>query len=91
MDKDLHRPKKHLNDCCGCCCCFSDPVLQYLLAGLQESRLASVAATALQSISTTCKDHMKSHCDGLIQIVQAVDTFNITNDAATGLLRGMKI
>ncbi|KAL4233679.1 Transportin-3 [Mactra antiquata] len=66
-----------------------DPVLQYLLAGLQESRLASVAATALQSISTMCKEHMKSHCDGLIQIAQAVDTFNISNDAATGLLRGV--
>lgn len=68
---------------------ISDPVLQYLLAGLQESRLASVAATALQSISTTCKEHMKSHCDGLVQIAQAIDTFNISNDAATGLLRGM--
>lgn len=68
---------------------FSDPVLQYLLTCLQEARLASAAATALQSISTTCKDKMKAHCDGLIQIAQAVDTFNISNDAATGLLRGM--
>ncbi|WAR09032.1 TNPO3-like protein [Mya arenaria] len=66
-----------------------DPVLQYLMAGLQEPRLASVAATALQSISTMCKSHMKSHCEGLIQIVQAVDTFNISNDAATGLLKGV--
>ncbi|KAH3738663.1 transportin-3-like [Dreissena polymorpha] len=66
-----------------------DPVLQYLLAGLQEPRLASVAATSLQSISTVCKDHMKTHCEGLIHIAQAVDTFNISNDAATGLLRGV--
>ena len=66
----------------------TDPVLQYLLACLQEPRLASAAATALQSISTTCKDRMKAHCDGLIQIAEAVDTFNISNDAATGLLKG---
>jgi len=69
------------------CSCL-DPVLQYLLAGLQEARLASVAATALQAISTVCKEHMKTHCDGLVHIAQAIDTFSISNDAATGLLRG---
>ena len=40
---------------------FSDPVLQFLLAGLQEPRLSSVSAQALQSIASMCRDHMKSH------------------------------
>ena len=32
-----------------------DPILQFLLAGLQEPKLASVAANSVQCISTTCK------------------------------------
>ena len=65
-----------------------DPVLQYLLGGLQQPQLASMAATALQSISTQCKDQMTEHFQGLVQIVQAMDTFNLSTEAAIGLLKG---
>lgn len=65
-----------------------DPVLQYLLTTLQQPQLASIAATALQSISTQCKDQMTEHFQGLVQIVQAMDTFNLSVDAAIGLLKG---
>ena len=68
---------------------ISDPVLQFLLAGLQEPRLSSVSAQALQSIASTCRDHMKSHFHGLIQIAEAMDTFNLSSEAAIGLLKGM--
>lgn len=66
----------------------TDPVLQYLLEGLQQPQLASMAATALQSISTQCKDQMTEHFQGLVQIVQAMDTFNLSTEAAIGLLKG---
>ncbi|KAK7108377.1 transportin-3-like isoform X2 [Littorina saxatilis] len=65
-----------------------DPVLQYLLAGLQNPSMASMAATALQSISTQCKDQMTNHFQGLVNIVQAMDSFNLSTDAAIGLLKG---
>lgn len=65
-----------------------DPVLQYLLEGLQQPLMASMAATALQSISTQCKDQMTEHFQGLVQIVQAMDTFNLSSEAAIGLLKG---
>ncbi|XP_046572522.1 transportin-3-like [Haliotis rubra] len=67
---------------------YLDPVLQYLLAGLQQPLLASISANSLQSISTQCRDHMIEHFSGLIQIVQAMGTFNLSNDAAIGLLKG---
>ena len=70
---------------------ISDPVLQFLLAGLQEPRLSSVSAQALQSIASTCRDHMKSHFHGLIQIAEAMDTFNLSSEAAIGLLKGMSL
>ena len=63
-------------------------MLQFLLAGLQEPRLSSVSAQALQSIASTCRDHMKSHFHGLIQIAEAMDTFNLSSEAAIGLLKG---
>lgn len=31
---------------------------------------------------------MKEHFDGLLQIAQAMDSFNLSNDAAIGLLKG---
>lgn len=65
-----------------------DPVLQFLLAGLQQPALASASATALQSICTSCRSQMKEHFDGLLQIAQAMDSFNLSNDAAIGLLKG---
>ena len=35
-----------------------------------------------------CRDHMKSHFHGLIQIAEAMDTFNLSSEAAIGLLKG---
>ena len=66
----------------------SDPVLQFLLSGLQHPQLATAAANSLQNISSQCRSHMANHLDGLLQIVQAVDTFSVSDDAAIGLLKG---
>ncbi|XP_064600886.1 LOW QUALITY PROTEIN: transportin-3-like [Liolophura sinensis] len=65
-----------------------EPVLQFLLSGLQNPQLATVAATSLQSVCSMCRDQMTDHFTGLIQIVQAVDSFSVSNEAALGLLKG---
>ena len=67
---------------------ITDPVLQFLLAGLQQPQLATVAANSLQNICSQCRTQMADHFNGLLQIVEAMDTFNVSNDAAIGLLKG---
>ncbi|GIY76521.1 transportin-3 [Caerostris darwini] len=67
---------------------YLDPTLNFLLPCLQKKPLSSVAATALQNICATCKQQMASHFNGLLQIIQAIDTFSLSNDATVGLLRG---
>lgn len=65
-----------------------DLILQYLLVGLQQPQLSSIAANALQNISTQCRDHMTSHFQGLMHIVKSMETFSLSTDAAVGLLKG---
>ena len=67
---------------------FSDMILRYLLMGLQQCALASISDTALQSICTQCRDQMTNHLQGLMQIVQSMETFNLSAEAAIGLLKG---
>lgn len=66
-----------------------DPTLNFLLTCLQKKPLSTVAANALQNTCSTCKTQMASHFSGLLQIIQAIDTFSISNEAAVGLLKGM--
>ncbi|KAJ1519674.1 hypothetical protein ONE63_004939 [Megalurothrips usitatus] len=68
-----------------------EPVLNFLLYCLQRAPLASAAAVALQSICTACNKHMGVHFQGLIQIVQSLDSFNMSNQAAIGLLKGVSV
>lgn len=72
-------------------CVYTEPVLNCLLYALQQPQLACAAATALQSICAACRTHMSQHFSGLVQIVQSMDTFCISNDAAIGLLKGVAI
>ncbi|GAB6030207.1 Transportin-3 [Chamberlinius hualienensis] len=67
---------------------YLEAVLQFLLLNIQNKKLSSVSANALQSICSTCRDQMGAHFPGLLQIIRAMDNFNISNDAAVGLLRG---
>jgi hypothetical protein len=70
------------------CDLFSEPVLNFLLYCLQQPHQASAAASSLQSICSACRDHMGVHFSGLVQIIQSLDTFSISNEAAIGLLKG---
>ena len=72
-------------------CCVTEPVLNCLLYCLQQPQLASAAADALQSICSACREHMSVHFSGLVQIIQSLDSFSITNQAAIGLLKGVAV
>ncbi|PNF38379.1 Transportin-3 [Cryptotermes secundus] len=68
-----------------------EPVLNFLLYCLQQPHQASAAAGSLQSICSACRDHMGIHFTGLVQIIQSLDTFSISNEAAIGLLKGVSV
>ena len=56
---------------------------------MQDKVLASEAATALQNISSQCRTHMAEHFNGLLQILEQIDKFNIKPEAANGLIKGV--
>ncbi|XP_063222525.1 transportin-3 [Bacillus rossius redtenbacheri] len=66
-------------------------VLNYLLFCLQQPQFASAAANSLQSICSACRSHMAVHFTGLVHIIQSLDTFKISNEAAIGLLKGVSL
>ncbi|XP_077999883.1 transportin-3-like [Glandiceps talaboti] len=70
---------------------YLDPILHFLMAGLQHADLASAAAHSIQSICDVLRNHMKDHFDGLLQITRAIDSFNLSHDAAIGLIKGAAI
>ncbi|XP_028670547.1 transportin-3 isoform X2 [Erpetoichthys calabaricus] len=67
---------------------FLDPVLNYLMKGLREKPLASVAAKAIHNICSVCRDHMAQHFQGLLDIARSLDSFALSPEAAVGLLKG---
>lgn len=67
-------------------------ILNFLLFSLQQKNgTASAAATALTSICTACRDHMICHLNGMIEIARSLDSFEICNDDAISLLKGIAI
>ena len=66
----------------------AEPILQFLLLSLQQSPLATAAADALQCVCSQCPDQMTAHFDSLVRIVTDVNSFDVSNDAAIGLLKG---
>lgn len=72
----------------ACVLFLSDPVLNYLMKGLREKRLASAAAKAIHNICSVCRDHMAQHFQGLLDIARALDSFALSTEAAVGLLKG---
>jgi transportin-3 len=67
---------------------YIEPVLGFLFAGLQQVQLAAAAAESLQAVCSQCPEQMTTHFNSLLQIIQAVDSFDVNNDAAVGLLKG---
>ncbi|KAK9891693.1 hypothetical protein WA026_015661 [Henosepilachna vigintioctopunctata] len=65
-----------------------DPILHFLVSSLPQPGISAASAAALQNICTTCNVHMARHMPFLLQILHQVDTFDISNNAVIGLLRG---
>jgi len=76
--------------CVYVCVTLQEPILQFLISSLQQSQLATAAADALQCICSQCPDQMTAHFDSLVRIVTDVDSFDVSNDAAIGLLKGSR-
>lgn len=69
-----------------------EAVLNFLLYSLnQKNGLAAAAATALTQICTACKSRMTCHLDGLLHIAASLDSYQITNESAINLLKGISI
>ncbi|XP_055836947.1 transportin-3 [Episyrphus balteatus] len=67
-------------------------VLNFLLYCLQQKNgLAAAAAIALTSICTACRQQMSFHLNGLIEIARSLDSFEISNELAIGLLKGISL
>lgn len=67
-------------------------VLNFLLYSLnQKNGLAAAAATALTQICTACKSRMTCHLNGLLVIAASLDSYQITNESAISLLKGISI
>lgn len=72
------------------CIGLADPVLIFLMKGLREKPLASVAAKAIHNICSVCRDHMAQHFQGLLNIARSLDSFALSTEAAVGLLKGVE-
>ncbi|KAH8233997.1 hypothetical protein KR032_010147 [Drosophila birchii] len=67
-------------------------VLNFLLYALQQKNgLAPAAAMALTSICAACRQKMVCHISGLVEIARSLDSFQINNDVAIGLLKGISL
>jgi len=70
------------------CLCLLEPILEFLFCSLQQSQLATAAADALQCVCSQCPDQMTVHFDSLVRIITDVNSFDVSNDATIGLLKG---
>lgn len=69
-----------------------EAVLNFLLYALQQKNgLAPAAAIALTSICSACRQKMVCHISGLVEIARSLDCFQINNDVAIGLLKGISL
>lgn len=67
-------------------------VLKLVLYSLQQKNgLASAAATALASICTSCQQKMVYHISGLMEIAKNLNSLEISNKRAIGLLKGISL
>ncbi|XP_068141625.1 transportin-3 [Drosophila tropicalis] len=69
-----------------------EAVLNFLLYALQQKNgLAPAAAIALTSICSACRLKMVCHISGLVEIARSLDSYQINNDVAIGLLKGISL
>lgn len=68
---------------------YLDPILQFLLSTVQDPKLSSVSALAIESLCMACHSQMTKYFDVLAQVVVAADSLSISSDSYIGLLKGV--
>lgn len=68
-----------------------EPSMQFLLNGLHHSKLSTIAAESIQKLCSVCAEHMVAQFSGLLLVVQAIDTLNVTLSAGLGLLKACSL
>lgn len=44
---------------------------------------------ALDAICQSCRDHIETHFDALLEVVSSLDGLSVSNEAVVGLLKGV--
>ena len=67
---------------------YPDLVLRFILEGFQVSELATYAANTIHSVCHKCKVQMLPQFEWLVKIIQAADSYSVSNNSIIGLLSG---
>ena len=70
---------------------YLESILNWLLYGLQEPKLASQAANSLSNICSQCQKQMTQHFEPLVHILNSLDSFKLKAQAAQGLIKGASL
>ena len=70
---------------------YLQSILNWLLYGLQEPKLASQAANSLTNICSQCQRQMTQHFEPLVHILNSLDSFKLKPNAAQGLVKGASL
>ena len=70
---------------------YLQSILNWLLYGLQEPKLASQAANSLTNICSQCQRQMTQHFSPLVHILNSLDSFKLKPNAAQGLVKGASL
>ena len=54
------------------CFSFSDPIIQFLLSTVQDPKLSSVSASAIESLCMACFSQMAKYFDVLAQVTKLI-------------------
>lgn len=68
---------------------YAEPVLHCILRSINEPSLAVAACNSLEAVASICRDHVTSHFDILLQVVNALVTLPIPTDTAVRVVKGI--
>lgn len=64
-------------------------MLHCVLRSINDPSLAVAASNSLEAITSICRDHVKSHFDILLHVVNALVTLPIPTDTAVRVVKGV--
>ncbi len=64
-------------------------MLHCVLRSIHEPSLAVAAANSLEALSSVCRDHVRSHFDVLLRVVELLVTLPIPHETAVRVVKGV--